>query len=207
MFGIEFPRGFKAFNRLIICAFVVLGISFCVIIYWWILAPIVSQFFRSEDCIYHGTIYYTEHIYLNFEEGITFQNVLSELGVSEQGEIADFYYIDNFVEDNPIHGKMCDIYALDIIYQREKYLEEKKRHTDRNSPTEQIEDYTLFASLDKSRSETFVKGVAFCDETHTIRYIMITDFDTLFLLSNVFLTHSNLSWESNKAKVVDTPLN
>ena len=198
MRGMQLLRGFKLPKPIIITIVLVLSGLLCIIIYWWLLAPIISRFFVSDNCIYHGLEYYTESYYLDFEDGVVFQNMLDDLDAREQGEVIDFYHADNHVADNPIHGKMSDIYALDIVCQADRYFDIKRCQEDIIEQPKIVGDFTLFASIDTLGESNYVKGIAFCDKTFTIRYILVSDIDTLFMISDVFTSCSNLKWTAQK---------
>lgn len=165
------------------------------LLYWWMFAPFVSRLFISRDCIHQGLKYYKDNVYLDFENGGDFQRFLLRFGISEETCAEDFYYVDNWVEDNPIYGKMCDIYALDVKYTAEEYTSIKREISAIAENYEFIGDFISYALPYDSALQDLIFVISFCDKTETIRFSMITEFDTTDDFGRVFRRHANLEWD------------
>lgn len=166
----------------------------CLCLYWWALAPIISRLFVSVDCVYQGLEYYSNNAYLRFEDGEAFHKVLTCFEISEKGKPVDFYYVDNYVEDNPLRGKMCDIYALDVVMSSEAYMSEKSTVKCSAVTWQGRGDFISYALPYDPVSDEKVIVVSFCEKAHIVRYIMITEFDTTDGFDQVFSMHANLDW-------------
>ena len=179
---------------ILIGAVVLAVLLVCLVVYWWLFAPWVSTFFRSEDCIYKGLKYYHYDAYLQFEDGNAFREVLTSFGATDKGEPVDFYYVDNYVEDNPLYGKMCDTYALDVYLPAEAYWAEKASIQNSAATWQTIDAFACYALPYGSVLSENVIAVAFCDQAQIARYIMITELDTTDGFYQVFLMRTNLEW-------------
>lgn len=164
-------------------------------IYWWALAPVVSRLFISEDCVYTGLDLYRSNAYLNFEDGVTFQKMVSGFTGPQKGKAIDFYYVDNHVEDNPIYGKMCDIYSLDFILPVNDYQAEKNMVQSTAETYQSIDDFISYALPYDSTNGEYISVVSFCDDMQLVRYSLITELDTVDGFDHVFGMHANLNWE------------
>lgn len=181
-------------KRICIVFVALISLFALVLVYWWVFAPIVSMFFRSPDCIVKGIEYYLDGTYLNYENGKDFEKMLSDFHVSDEDRVVDFYYVNNYIEDNPLRGKMCDIYALDVEYPTDKYEQIKKNVSTRAASYAEIGEFMSYALPYEPLSGEIVEVVSFCDKTHVVRYIIITEFDTTDGFDSVFRMHSNLDW-------------
>ena len=169
----------------------------CIYLYWLVFAPVVSRLFISRDCIYQGTEYYLNNSYLEFENGKDFQKFMQNLNISTKGIVIDFYYVDNHVEDNPIYGKMCDIYSVELELQPESFQKELSWVEENAVNRERKGDYMLYALPYDPTKDTYVQVIAFCNITYTARYIIITEFDSTDGIGNVFGMHTNLVWSTD----------
>ena len=173
---------------LVLCAYVV--------IYFLVFAPIVSRFFFSEESIAKGVLYWQEERYLAFDKGRDFRELIERYEVESKGEIVDFYYIDNRVQDNPFYGKVLDIYALDIVTEPSIFYEEKQRMAEKAETSAWMHDYFMYGFFDEAVADDSVVAVAFCDTTNSIRYMLITDIDELEGVDTAIIRNSTLAWLS-----------
>ena len=165
-------------------------------LYWLVAAPIVSLYFlKSPDCIVRGVDYYLDGTYLNYENGKDFEKLLSDFQVTSENHVIDFYYVDNYIEDNPIHGKMCDIYALDVAYPQDIYEQIKNNVLARAARHQISGEFTSYALPYDPMYGEIVEVVSFCDKAYVVRYIIITEFDTTDGFDGVFRMHTNLDWD------------
>lgn len=168
------------------------------ILYWLILAPTISRFFIPHDCIFHNITYYTDNTFLEFENGKSFREVLLHFDCIDKGEVIDFYYVDNYTEDNPIYGKMCDIYALDVKFARDIYLVEHSKIQKAAETYQSRGDFVSYALPHISDDNNFIIVVSFCDKVNTVRYIMITEAKEVLGFDQIIARHSNLDWEAGQ---------
>lgn len=172
------------------------AVMICILIYWCILAPSVSRLFISDDCIYRGKEYYCKELYLDFENGKDFKSMLSNYRIDSDSEIVDFYYVDNYIEDNPIYGKMCDIYALDVKFSANYYSAFKEEIELSAATYEYIGDFIAYAMPYNSNLNELLYIISFCDNDNIVRFALITEFDTINGFSSVFDMHTNLRWKT-----------
>ena len=174
-----------------LCCVFFIVVFLCILLYWWILAPVISRLFISESCIYQGYDYYINESYLEFEDGKVFKKMLSRFIGPEKGEVVDFYYINNYIEDNPIYGKMCDVYALDVRLQLKDFEFEKVSVINSAVTHQRRGDFVSYA-LPVSNEKVMI--ISFCDKRNTVRYIMITELDSPNGFYQVLDLHTNLDW-------------
>ena len=182
-------------NKPAVLAFFVLLTIVCLLLYWCILAPIVSRFWVSEDDIYQGEKYYNSGDYLGFDDGKEFQDMLRDFDVPGKGKVVDFYYLDTHVQDNPIYGKMCDIYAIDVHYPFDEYHLLKDGIKECHASHQARGDFISYALPYDTTFYQKIRVISFCDKANIVRYIMITEFDTTDGFDQVFGLNANLNWE------------
>ena len=152
---------------------VVLAIIVLLALYWAVIAPPLTQLWSARDKYYFkGAEYFLNETYLEFEGGAAFCEVVECLGKPEDGQIVNFVYADNRIEDNPFYGKKWDVYTLEFVLPPEEYQTEKMK-MEESGAVEGIEgDYTLYALSEAPSNAERLVVIGFCDEIHTVRYIM-----------------------------------
>lgn len=195
MYGNHSRACSKLQKAIAILGIAIVSATVCMFLYWWAFSPVVSRLFISEKCIFQGLKYYQNDAYLQFENGKDFQGILSHFHLPGSGKVIDFYYVDNHVEDNPIYGKMCDIYALDISLPIGEYQDEKNSVITQAVTHQSRGDFVSYALPKLPETDDIVIVVSFCDKAQVVRYIMITELDTTEGFDQVFGMHANLNWD------------
>ncbi len=94
-----------------------------VVLYYSFLQPLFSLFIGLD--ISEQTDNVSEQLYLDTKYGDELQNYISSLDVLDNAQPVYFYYGDNWKHDNPIHGRISDIIAVDFKVDAQKYSEFK----------------------------------------------------------------------------------
>ena len=175
----------------------------CVIVlYYWLLHPVISKHFLKPS-IHTGIEVYENQLFMEFESGSRFVEVAhfaKELMPS--GEVVDFYHIDNRIQDNPIHGKMHDLFSLDFQLDQQNYLQVKEViERDCRKLFYSVDDYEIYASGFKTNRDDDYVFFALCDLNQVVRCILVTDpnypptdsYNYWFILKQPYL-----NWYSNK---------
>ena len=161
---------------LFIGCIVLVVVVIVLLIYWSVFAPIITRFLiNKEYYTYQGSEIYLQGEYLEFEDGDSFSRVIDYFGISDEDCVIDFYYSDLCIEDNPLYGKQCDVYALDIMLSSDDYQSLKNNVMDANVVSCTMYDYTVFAFKEEPTVPGYLVMVAFCDNANVARYIMITE--------------------------------
>lgn len=190
-------------KHVIVLALCLLISVVCFFLYWWALAPIVSRFISREHCIYRGLEYYENDAYLEFENGEDFCKMLSTYRTGTDYDVTDFYYVDNYIEDNPLRGKMCDVYALDVKYSNTGFAAAMRKVLDNGTSKLIWSDFELYSIPYNPTLGELVYVIGVCEEVRIIRFIMITEFDDSDDFSGVLSLHANLEWDILEQKVGD----
>lgn len=124
-----------------------------------------------------------------------FQNYIEELSFPDDSEVVGFYYFDNSARDNPIYGKACDTFALDVRVNNE-YAVQKKMYLDGAEEVGIWGMYEVFwlGTIKDSVTENML--IAFNDSTCVVRCILITDLEPNEFRNfyNVINTQTEFDW-------------
>ena len=170
----------------------------CAFLYFFIFQPIVSHHFVPAKAIHKGVEFWDNNTYTDFESGDEFYNFVLSTEHADIGEIVDFYHIDNHRRDNPIYGKMCDIFAIEIqsdASQCNKLINDSKLVS-----CGPIGDYTLFLwPKYEPENELYHGFIAINDATDTVRFLLLTDTESEMFTSDysrIILRQSSMSWNT-----------
>ena len=158
-------------RKIVIGVVIVLTVVIGLLVYWLAIAPKITE--KLPRNVYQGVELYTQKTYLSYENGKDFQRMLTEYNVEEKGEPEEFYYRDSRVADNPLYGKAADVYVLEISMHRKTYNEETKTVKKIAVQQKGFGEYMVYALPRSADSCLWLIGV--CDESLTVRYIMITE--------------------------------
>ncbi len=198
MHGENCKRRSNVHKRTVLFAVTIIAVLLLVIAYYAVAEPIVSRFLITTTDIHQGLEYFKDHVYTTFEGGSYFYNLLCQINYNSLGEIVDFYHVDNQLRDNPIYGKMCDIFAIDIKSSTQDFTEIKKRLCDDDNFCCSIEDYNLFVLQYAAERDGDVALIAVSDEFCLIRIIFFTDKDPVADNSRygtTLIQQSSLVWD------------
>ena len=107
--------------RIVICVLIaVIALAgLAMLLYYTFLKPIISLETGIE---YSEQLeLYTSNAYLNYEGGDVLKNYITSTEALKQAEPIYFYYGKNRKHDNPIHGNISDIFAVDFKVDAESY--------------------------------------------------------------------------------------
>lgn len=169
-------------------------------VYWSCIAPLWSEFFVPNNYIYTGLKYYEDGSYIDFQNGSDFHQFIQTWDVGSKGELIDFYYIDNCKMDNPVYGISSDIYAIDIQMDETEYKAEKMAlllYRANDKVDYYVRDYATYVLPSNLKSDGFLKIIAFCDEDCVVRYVFVTNIDTIAGYDQVLKRRSTLIWEAD----------
>ena len=156
----------------IILGCVIIAIFVLIFLYWYIVDPFVDYFVEPPHYETTAMSIYSSGEYLTFSDGKAFENYLVE--VKPEGEIVYFYHRDNYGEDNPIHGRQIDLYALDIKLEETVYKSFKVQMIQDCLEQGTIDSYNIY--LDDVIDEDGNQFLFLCnDEKYMVRFMMLTD--------------------------------
>ena len=175
------------------CAIV--AIFVLIFLYWYIVDPFVDFFIEPPHYETTDMSIYSSGEYLTFKDGKAFENYLAK--VKPEGEIVAFYHRDNYGEDNPIHGRQPDVYALDIKLEKTAYKSIKDQIIQDCREKGDYEGYSIHwpNMIDEDGNEFML----FCnDEKFIVRFMMVTDTPDLRYMDMPYFLYrvaSGLSFE------------
>jgi len=182
--------GKKIFFTAIII-FSVLIITFLrVYLFYYAIHPFF--YFPGDDKV--GVYLYTKEEYLNYEYGKEFKKYITSYDFTNKGEIIYFYYRDNYVNDNPVHGKMSDIFAIDIKLNPDDYIIVKEtlitdEYYAASLPTDKFIIYSPIISSPKN----FTTGFAVNDTECIVRLFLVTETENLTFSDSISFKLKNQS--------------
>ena len=106
-----------------LCILLVVGVLvFC---FFWLVHPLLIGFVIPVPAsdVHMGVSFFEDGSYLSYEHGARFDEALDASGYLSCGDVVDFYHVDYRLRDNPIYGKMLDIFSVDIQMSPERYAE------------------------------------------------------------------------------------
>lgn len=169
-----------------------------VFLYYCAVEPVLTRYIIPTTCIHEGVAFYHNAQYLEFESGHSFLKVLNETAALESGVVFDFYHVDNHLRDNPLYGKMCDVFAIDIKTEPLAYTDTKSSIIESSEYCCSMDDYELYVLDVHTGVEEEIVLVALCDRMCYLRYILLTDKDPVSINSQygaTLIQQSSLDWK------------
>lgn len=168
----QYSKHYSKSKIVMIFGCIIIEIFVLICLYWYIVDPFVDFFIEPPHYETTDISTYSSGKYLTFSDGKSFENYLVE--VKPEGEIVSFYHRDNYGEDNPVHGRRPDVYALDIKLEETEYESFKVQMIQDHLESGTIDNYDLY--WDDMIDEDGNQFLFFCnDEKHIVRFMMITD--------------------------------
>lgn len=198
MYGVRYNRHFSMRNIMFQTGYVLLTVVLIIFVYFLIVEPIISRFFVATTDIHTGLEYFKNYEYISFESGTEFYNLLQLVDYYSFGDVVDFYHVDNYLRDNPIYGKMCDFFAIDILASTQDYIELAERFCSNDNFCCSMEDYNLFVLDCNCTSNSDVALIAVCEKLCLIRIILITDKDPVAdksMYGTTLVQQASLIWD------------
>lgn len=192
------PKNMKwGFIALGILIGILLLIGALVYLFFWIVHPLLIGFVIPVPAtdVHMGVNYFEDGSYLSYEYGARFDEALGDSGYLSCGDVVDFYHVDNRMRDNPLYGKMSDVFAVDIQLDPEDYVHRRDEIVEDMRHCSEMSDYELYLyHADPGRNDAFL--VAFCDEKQVLRCILAADVevDFIFDYSSILIRRSGLDW-------------
>ena len=176
---------------------ILLLIGALVYLFFWIVHPLLIGFVIPVPAtdVHMGVNYFEDGSYLSYEYGARFDEDLGDSGYLSCGDVVDFYHVDNRMRDNPLYGKMSDVFAVDIQLDPEDYVHRRDEIVEDMRHCSEMSDYELYLyHADPGRNDAFL--VAFCDEKQVLRCILVADVEVDFIVdySSVLIRRSGLDW-------------
>lgn len=153
---------------------VVAAICILLLVYWGLIHPLCWTLLPPKS--YKGISYFQDEKYLQFEGSEHFQGLMDDYDIQQwDGEIADFAYYNNWKGDNPIYGRMCDVFLVTVIMQNEsQYLAKKEQIiADTESNTGELDVDHIHYYQDTRNDIPFLWCIN--DENFSIELIYITE--------------------------------
>ena len=153
----------------IIISLVVLSIF----LLWIIFEPIIDFLFVNPE-IHDGISHYTSEEYKEYDDAQVFDDWVESLKLNSDLLPVYFYHIDNSKHNTVLYGKTSDMYAIDFQAEKTTYDETKSRLLEGSTYMEKFHDYKIY-SANREFADSNGRFLAFCDETNTVRCILILD--------------------------------
>ena len=180
-----------------VCGGVLLTIAVLWLLYWAVAAPIIS-FCTPNNGIYEDLSLYTEDAYKQFENADIFESYMKTFEFPAESEVVAFYYVDNHQLDNPIYGKMSDVFAVDYHLSQQMYDEYKIRLSFPENYVDELAAFELYLS-DVPVGEDNFGVVAFNDKECIVRCCLVTSVGDISTtvedrVRNILWYRSTLNW-------------
>ncbi len=161
------------YTWLIVIYIVIVGLLATFLLYWAVFGPIVAKFLLPHNRIHTDLALYTQGTYQEYEDAQIFDRFVESVHLPQSAEPVSFYHVDNRREDNPIYGKLSDVFSVDMKLSESDY---EKAKTTLIQPDNYMCDkgnYALYLSqVDLGRKNWGV--IAFDDTNCVIRCIVVT---------------------------------
>ena len=190
----------KSSHWIVTCAIIVVCLLAAFIVYWAIFAPIVARFFLPHNRIHTDLALYTQGTYQEYEDAQIFDSFVESVHLPQSAEPISFYHVDNRREDNPIYGKVSDVFSVDMKISKSDYEKAKTALIQPDNYMCDKGNYALYLSgVDLGRRNWGV--VAFDDGNCVIRCIVVTYLKEIYDrppsqgIQSVLKTKTNLPFE------------
>ena len=206
--AMHFGRGSNGSPKSVKWVFVALGILIgslllvgaLVYLFFLVVHPLLIGFvipIPASD-VHMGVSYFEDGSYLSYEHGGRFEEALDDSGYLSCGDVVDFYHVDYRLRDNPIYGKMLDIFAVDIQMSPERYAECSDAIIEGYEYCCNMDDYVLYVRSEQSENG-YIDLVALCDKASVLRCILLADMEppehNSFYGDALFMNTGGLAWE------------
>jgi hypothetical protein len=175
-------------------------------VYYWAVEPILVRFIVPTTSIHDGIEYYNDAKYLDFESGSRFHDLLDDSDLVSNGVVVDFYHVDNHLRDNPIYGKMCDVFAVDVELNSAIYSNYQKTIITNCRYVCEMDDYDLYVRSEDTEAREVVL-LALSEYACVIRIILITDKEkeiSELNYSTTLIMQSSLNWVNDPKTGIKT---
>lgn len=188
-------------NKIVLRVFLAVCCALLLILgYILVFQPILFRFVIPTTDIHHGLQYFIDLSYTEFESGDLFSNLVRDIKFDTLGQTVDFYHVDNRMRDNPVYGKHCDVFALDVQMNHHGFQNYREEIASQNQNCGSIENFKLFLvyafdSTEKEQGEVVL--IAFNEHSKVVRLILMTDKDTVTLPSvytTTLIENTSLMW-------------
>ena len=181
---------------------VIFVLAIVLFLYYLVVEPILVRFIIPTTSIHDGSEYYNDETYLDFESGSRFYQLLDDSSFASNGVVVDFYHVDNHLRDNPIYGKICDVFAVDVKFNSAIYPNYRNEIINNCRYNCEIDDYELYLRSEDTEAGEVVL-LAISDQACIIRIILLTDIEIEIPgknYSGTLIMQSSLDWfaDSNK---------
>lgn len=162
----------KPYHRLLVVIISLVVLS--IFLLWIVFEPIIDKYILSNAEIHDGLNYYTSEEYKEYDDSQLFDDFVESMNLNSDLLPVYFYHIDNSHRNSVLYGKVGNMYAIDFKAGKTTYDEIKSSLLEESTYMENIDDYEIY-SVNREFADSNSGFLAFCDETGTVRCILITD--------------------------------
>ena len=144
---------------------------------WVQLAGSLTAYINNDAAVetvkeYRGTNYFTDEQYLDFDKGNEFKEVIDQYGITECGEVVEFYHRDYSEYNKRYLGEAPNSYILDIQTLDEDYENCKNTLTSKLKYRREEGAYQIYGeNITDEQYDTSYVMIGFLDEQRIIRVI------------------------------------
>ena len=176
----------------------IFSIMLLMVVFFWLVHPLLTRFVIPPLSVHKRVSQYTSGQYKQYEDGEVFANFTESSPLIEKGEIIAFYHVNHWLQDNPIHGKQCDYFALDIQLSQAEYVSEKALQYDNHGKPYNERDYEIWKWSNGEENNAYFLG--FCDESCTVKLVLVTEVNARDFAGTGFYLNSEIDWLSPRDK-------
>lgn len=152
----------------------------------------------SQNYEYTGKEYFDNETYLEFAQGMQFQQVLHENYILDCGEVVDFYHRDN-TQFEPRNVNYPDVYALDVQVEDEIFKEIRNSMIAGKRYAGTYENYSLYeVPYEEDEQGEIVNSmiVLICinENESKVRCVMFSDIKLCQIIQFTISRYSEMDW-------------
>ena len=182
------------FKKIVTWVCRILGITVLIIIFFWLVHPLLTRFIIPPLSVHRKISQYTSGQYKQYEDGELFANFTESFSLIENGEIVAFYHVNHWLQDNPIHGKQCDFFALDVRLAEGEYAQAKALQIECCGKPYIERDFYVWEYGNNEDKNAYFLG--FCDDSCIVKFVLVTETYASDFLPAGFYLNSEIDWKS-----------
>jgi len=184
----------KLLKKIVNWSYRILGTLLLVVVFFWLVHPLLTRFIIPPLSVHKKISQYTSGRYKQYEDGEVFSNFTESCSLLEKGEIVAFYHVNHWLQDNPIHGKQCDYFALDVQLSQEEYTSAKTAQHENYGKPYRERDYEIWKWSNGNDNNAYFLG--FCDKSYTVKLVLVTETNAHDFAGTGFYLNSEIDWLS-----------
>ncbi len=182
------------FEKIVDWVYRIAGAVALILAFFWLVHPLLTRFLIPPLSVHRKVSQYTSGQYKNYEDGEVFAAFTESCELVEKGEIIAFYHVNHWLQDNPIHGKQCDYFALDILLPQAEYSEVKTAQFENAGKPYTEQDYDVWKWSNGEEENAYFLG--FCDESCAVKLVLVTGVYARDFMGTGFYLNSEIDWLS-----------